>query len=146
MTSITVAATQMSCGWDHDANLEKAAGLVRDAAAAGAQVRQCQKVEHDILGGDASGQIACEANEHAVYLGPLPDVNAYGYDDVACGHDASGVATFLPGVGSRFWVVVGQNGATEGSYGRDGNGVERPEDGGVASVCTLPQKLTATCP
>lgn len=38
MTTITVAATQMSCTWDHDANLEKAAGLIRSAAESGAQV------------------------------------------------------------------------------------------------------------
>jgi N-carbamoylputrescine amidase len=35
---VTVAATQMSCGWDRDANLERAETLVRDAAARGAQV------------------------------------------------------------------------------------------------------------
>jgi N-carbamoylputrescine amidase len=35
---VTVAATQMSCGWDRDANLERAEALVREAAAGGAQV------------------------------------------------------------------------------------------------------------
>ena len=35
---VTVAATQMACSRDQDANLEKAAGLIRDAAAAGAQI------------------------------------------------------------------------------------------------------------
>ena len=35
---VTVAATQMSCGWDAAANLAKAEALVRQAAARGAQV------------------------------------------------------------------------------------------------------------
>src|SRR5690348_2681324 len=35
---VTVAATQMSCGWDIDANIAKAESLVRAAAARGAQV------------------------------------------------------------------------------------------------------------
>ena len=38
MTTVTVAATQMSCSWDREENLEKACGIVRDAAAAGAEV------------------------------------------------------------------------------------------------------------
>lgn len=35
---VTVAATQMSCSWDRAENLRKAEQLVRDAAAAGAQI------------------------------------------------------------------------------------------------------------
>lgn len=36
--TVTVAATQFSCGWDLDANLAKAERLVREAAALGAQI------------------------------------------------------------------------------------------------------------
>jgi len=35
---VTVAAVQMSCGWDREANIARAEQLVRDAAAKGAQV------------------------------------------------------------------------------------------------------------
>jgi len=35
---VTVAAVQMACGWDADANLAKAEQLVREAAARGAQI------------------------------------------------------------------------------------------------------------
>ena len=35
---VTVAATQLACGWDVAANIARAEGLVRDAAARGAQV------------------------------------------------------------------------------------------------------------
>ncbi len=38
MTTVTLAATQMECGWDRRANLDVAEALVREAAAAGAQV------------------------------------------------------------------------------------------------------------
>jgi len=37
---VEVAAIQMSCGWDADANIAKAEQLVRDAAARGAQIIQ----------------------------------------------------------------------------------------------------------
>ncbi len=36
--TVTVAATQMSCSWEREENLEKITGLVRAAAAAGAQI------------------------------------------------------------------------------------------------------------
>jgi N-carbamoylputrescine amidase len=35
---VTVAATQFACGWDRDANIARADAVVREAAAAGAQV------------------------------------------------------------------------------------------------------------
>ncbi len=35
---VSVAAVQMSCGWDRGANLARAEALVREAAARGAQV------------------------------------------------------------------------------------------------------------
>jgi N-carbamoylputrescine amidase len=38
MTTVTLAALQMQCGWDRDANLASAERLVRAAAARGAQV------------------------------------------------------------------------------------------------------------
>ncbi|MBY6142162.1 carbon-nitrogen hydrolase [Leisingera daeponensis] len=36
--NVTVAATQMSCSWDWEENITKAEGIIRDAAAAGAQI------------------------------------------------------------------------------------------------------------
>ena len=38
MRKLTVAATQMSCSWDADENIQKAEDLVRLAAEDGAQV------------------------------------------------------------------------------------------------------------
>ena len=44
MKHVTVAATQMSCSWDADENLNKAEKLIRDAAAQGAQVILIQEL------------------------------------------------------------------------------------------------------
>ncbi|MHA7879748.1 MAG: N-carbamoylputrescine amidase [Saccharospirillum sp.] len=44
MRHVTVAATQMACGWDVDANIAKAERLVRDAAAKGAQIILIQEL------------------------------------------------------------------------------------------------------
>jgi N-carbamoylputrescine amidase len=44
MREVTVAATQMACSWDADANVERAIGLVRQAAERGAQVVLVQEL------------------------------------------------------------------------------------------------------
>ncbi len=82
----------------------------------------------------------CDATDHTIYVGDLAGVSSYAWTGAACGVGASGTATFDPGAGSVFFVVVGTDGAAEGSYGRDGDGVERPEDVGTPG-CDLPQDL-----
>ncbi len=44
MMEVTVAATQMHCTWDIDANVERAEGLIHEAADAGAQVILVQEL------------------------------------------------------------------------------------------------------
>jgi N-carbamoylputrescine amidase len=44
MTKVTVAATQMACSWDTDANLAKAEKLVREAARRGANIILLQEL------------------------------------------------------------------------------------------------------
>ena len=44
MNTVTVAATQMACSWDRDANIARGEKLVRDAAAKGAQVVLLQEL------------------------------------------------------------------------------------------------------
>jgi N-carbamoylputrescine amidase len=44
MRNVTLAATQFACSWDLPANLDRAEGLVRDAAARGAQVILLQEL------------------------------------------------------------------------------------------------------
>ena len=41
---ITVAATQMACGWDRDANIANAERLIREAAAQGANLVLIQEL------------------------------------------------------------------------------------------------------
>ena len=44
MRNVTVAATQMACTWDTEANVERATGLVREAASSGANVILIQEL------------------------------------------------------------------------------------------------------
>ena len=44
MRKVTVAATQMSCSWNREENLNKAEGLVRQAAAQGANIVLLQEL------------------------------------------------------------------------------------------------------
>lgn len=44
MREVTVAATQIACSWDRDETLNKAEKIVRDAAAAGANVILLQEL------------------------------------------------------------------------------------------------------
>ena len=44
MRQVTIAATQMACSWDREANLEAAEALVREAAGKGAQVILIQEL------------------------------------------------------------------------------------------------------
>ena len=44
MKKVTVAATQMACSWDADANIETAMGLVREAAGLGANIVLIQEL------------------------------------------------------------------------------------------------------
>ncbi len=72
MRNVTVAATQMSCGWDVDTNIANGEKLVREAAAQGAQIILlqelfercyfCQKQKEEYL------QFATPANENPAIL------------------------------------------------------------------------------
>jgi len=83
---------------------------------------------------------ACDATSHTIYYGDLATVGAYGYSGAACFLGTSGSASFDPGSGSVFFLVVAEDGVNEGSYGRDSHGVERPEDLNTPT-CDRPQDL-----
>jgi hypothetical protein len=88
---------------------------------------------------------ACDSTNHTVYYGPLADVSAYGYSGAACWRGGSGTTSFDPGgLADAFFVIVGNTGVVEGSYGSDGLGAERPEDTGTPG-CDLPRDLSGTC-
>jgi len=83
---------------------------------------------------------ACASSSHDIYYGPLSQVSTYGWSGSTCGIGN----TFNPGAGSFFFVVVGNAGAVEGSYGESGMGAERPAAG--AASCGRTQVLGSACP
>jgi hypothetical protein len=87
---------------------------------------------------------ACNASDHSIRYGPLALVRFYNYSGSACALGASGSAIFNPGPNSYFFVMAGNDGNLEGSYGIDGHGAERPAETDP-SACTLPQNVNATC-
>jgi hypothetical protein len=88
---------------------------------------------------------ACQATDHTVVFGDLTSAIRGSYSGMVCGIGTSGAASFNPGSGSVFFLVVGNNGTTEGSYGQNSLGVERPEATGLG-VCDYPQDLLGLCP
>jgi len=85
----------------------------------------------------------CGATDHAIVWGPLAQVSSYGWNGQACGIGISGTASFAPGPGNRFFVVVARGNATEGSYGTDDAGSERPPFG--AGACGATYDLAGRC-
>lgn len=101
----------------------------------------------------ATGQItisyapACGATGHHIEIGALSyaALSSYSWSSRICGIGNSGTAAFNPGTGSYFFLVVGNNGASEGSYGTSSTGVERPESIGSVGCPNIPQSLTNRC-
>jgi hypothetical protein len=87
---------------------------------------------------------ACGSTDHTIYSGPLSGLPAMSFSQRDCNRGTSGATSFTLGPGSWFWVIVGNDGAKEGSYGRNRAGTERAEDT-AASACNLPQDLSASC-
>jgi hypothetical protein len=55
------------------------------------------------------------------------------------------VADLANPVGLQYFVVVGQDASAEGSYGKNSQGLERPEAVEVGE-CDLPQVVSTVCP
>ncbi|HET9300952.1 MAG TPA: hypothetical protein VFO11_13470 [Candidatus Polarisedimenticolaceae bacterium] len=91
----------------------------------------------------------CGATNHTVYWGSGPISGALAWTNAACGVGNGPVANFDPGDpapgGMLYWVIVGQTGLREGSYGQNTLLQERPEAIGVGA-CERPRVLTASCP
>lgn len=88
---------------------------------------------------------ACGATDHTVYAGNLDTLRTEGltWSQRFCSLGASGSLSFTPS-GSVYFVVAGNNGATEGSYGQTSAG-ERPA-AGAGGACSYTQDLSGTCP
>jgi hypothetical protein len=88
---------------------------------------------------------ACGATEHTVYAGNLATLGSGGiaWSQRFCSLGASGGLSFTPS-GDVYFVVVGNNGTTEGSCGLTSTG-ERPA-AGSGGACSYLQDLSGTCP
>jgi len=65
----------------------------------------------------------CDA-DYSIYEGILGDFDSHGQS--LCSTNGLLQAQITPSSGSAYYIVVPNNGVREGSYGRDGDGGERP--------------------
>jgi len=94
---------------------------------------------------DVTYSPACDSTQHNIYFGDLASVASFGYSGAACSVGVTGSASFNPVLDSAFFLIVGNDGTEEGSYGEVSGGAERPEDTATA-LCDRPQNLTGvTC-
>jgi hypothetical protein len=93
-----------------------------------------------------SFETACETTGNNVYFGPLDQVSNYVWSGAECNVGDAGTASFNPGLGSFFFLIVGNRHADEGSYGRaddaDPKSERPPYD---PNPCGPTQTLAATC-
>jgi hypothetical protein len=82
---------------------------------------------------------SCDTVNHAIYYGDLAEVSSYTYSGAECSVGVSGTASFDPGSGSVFFLIVGNNGQAEGSYGLNSAPEQRPEEN--SGICGLSQNL-----
>jgi hypothetical protein len=89
---------------------------------------------------------ACGATDHTLYVGDLTTLRATGiaWTERTCALGTSGNAVLDVRTASAYFVVVGNNGSVEGSYGR-GTAGERPP-AGTGTGCQYTQDLSGTCP
>ena len=105
---------------------------------------------HDPLTGTVSISfgVPCGAADHTIQYAELTPANLQGYNwaGQVCNIGAAGNYDWLtPGTPSTmFFVVVGNNGIEEGSYGKSSYGFERSGDT-VSIDCPMVQNLQYTC-
>ena len=88
---------------------------------------------------------ACGATQHTVYTGNLSTLGAGGlvWSQRTCSLGTAGILTFTP-AGNVYFVVAGNNGTNEGSYGQMSSG-ERPAAGG-GTPCAMHDSVSAGSP
>ena len=93
---------------------------------------------------DVTYAVPCSAANHRIVYGALVSLATYGWSGTACNLGTTGSASFDPGAGDAFFVIVASDALAEGSYGTNGTAAERPEAVGVGA-CDLPQALASRC-
>ncbi|HPR63391.1 MAG TPA: hypothetical protein PK014_04155 [Thermoanaerobaculia bacterium] len=76
---------------------------------------------------------ACDAVGHTVYWGDLAGISTYLYGGAVCSSDIDGEITFTSATmpPSFFFLIAGNNGTHDGSYGTNTSGQERPGADGL---------------
>ena len=90
-----------------------------------------------------SYESGCETDDNNIYFGDLSQVSTMGWSGEACNIGTLGTATFSPGNGSYFFVVVGNKADKEGSYGRSSDGLEREPF--MLAFCGDTQDISDAC-
>ena len=125
-------------------------GVATPGEVSGPNLNPLRVTGFDTVSGDLSlvYDVACETTNNNIYYGPLDQVDTLGWNGEVCGIGVGGTyAAFSPGSDSYFFVVVGNQAADEGSYGRsrqtDGSEPQRLPYSG--NSCGQTQNLTSSC-
>lgn len=88
---------------------------------------------------------ACNASGHTFYAGDLDTLRSGGvaWSNRQCGLPAAGSTALTPPAGNLYFVITGQDGTTEGSYGQSSGGAELPP--APAGACTYAHLPSASC-
>jgi hypothetical protein len=101
---------------------------------------------HDPVAGTISLSFGtpCGVYNNNIESGALDQVSTYSYDTQECNIGNTGAYTWSYPLSSTFFVIVGNNGVVEGSYGTDSDLAERPEDA-TSSACPIQRSLLGRC-
>lgn len=117
---------------------------------AGPALAPLEVISHDEPGGVLSLTYgnACSVTDNTIVYGPLDQasISTYSYSGETCniGNTGSYDWSYPPTPDSLFFLIVGNDGVVEGSYGKNNAGVERP-DFSTDVTCPLPQSLAQRC-
>lgn len=89
-----------------------------------------------------SWDTSCSLSDHdyEIYEGSIG--SNYSHTQKLCTTGGATSISFAEPVGSVYYLVVPKNAVSEGSYGRNSSGVERPQ----GLIACLPQQAALTCP
>jgi hypothetical protein len=112
------------------------------------EVPQLLVTAHDPVAGTMtlSYGAGCMHTGATLHYGRIDDVWAYGYSGQVCNVGMSGeyAWSYPMSQDSLFFLLAGNDGQHEGSYGTDSSGVERCADA-AGTLCPMPQDLTDRC-
>jgi len=98
-------------------------------------------VQHLAVGVELNWGSSCQPSDgdYSVHVGDLGDFTSH--LPAACSTNGATTATLPPDDGDRYYLIVPTDGAADGSYGTDSEGVERPES---LAACRL--RIATSCP